>query len=95
MGAMLTASKLPMNLRWWSDEPQNITYKQFTQIDDSHKYFPGAPQLKRIARAMYSNPPTYGARIAAEVVNDPELFAEWKVGELLQWSGWAILNQLT
>ena len=53
------------------------------------------PQLKRIARAMYSNPPTYGARIAAEVVNDPELFAEWKVGELIQWSGWAILNQLT
>ena len=47
-------------------------------------------------RTVYiSNPPTYGARIAAEVVNDPELFAEWKVGELIQWSGWAILNQLT
>jgi aspartate aminotransferase, chloroplastic len=24
-------------------------------------------QLKRIARALYSNPPTYGARIASEV----------------------------
>ena len=37
------------------------------------------PQLKRIARALYSNPPTQGARIAAEVINNPELFAEWKV----------------
>ncbi|KAG1658732.1 hypothetical protein FOA52_002747 [Chlamydomonas sp. UWO 241] len=35
-------------------------------------------QMKRIARAMYSNPPTYGAKIAATIVNDPELFAEWK-----------------
>lgn len=31
-------------------------------------------QLKRLARALYSNPPTHGARIAAEVVNDKELF---------------------
>ena len=38
------------------------------------------PQLKRIARALYSNPPTCGARIVAEVINDPALFAEWKVG---------------
>lgn len=36
-------------------------------------------QLKRIARAMYSNPPTHGARIAAEVICDPELFAAWNV----------------
>lgn len=36
-------------------------------------------QMKRLARALYSNPPTHGARIAAEVVNDKELFAEWKV----------------
>ncbi len=28
-------------------------------------------QLKRIARALYSNPPTHGARIAAEVVGAP------------------------
>ena len=28
-----------------------------------------------LARALYANPPTHGARIAAEVVNDPELFA--------------------
>ncbi|UPR03400.1 aspartate aminotransferase [Chloropicon primus] len=35
-------------------------------------------QLKRLARALYSNPPTAGARIVAEVVGDDELFAEWK-----------------
>jgi aspartate aminotransferase len=36
-------------------------------------------QLKRQARALYSNPPMHGAQIAAEVVNDPALFAEWKL----------------
>ncbi len=35
-------------------------------------------QLKRIARALYSNPPTTGARIVAEVVGDDALFNEWK-----------------
>lgn len=35
-------------------------------------------QLKRIARALWSNPPTHGARIAAEVVNDSAMFDEWK-----------------
>ena len=35
-------------------------------------------QLKRIARAMYSNPPVHGARIVAEVVNDEGMFGEWK-----------------
>ena len=30
--------------------------------------------MNRIARAMYSNPPVHGARIAATVINDPELF---------------------
>lgn len=35
-------------------------------------------QLKRIARAMYSNPPVHGARIVAEVVNQDSMFDEWK-----------------
>lgn len=35
-------------------------------------------QLKRIARAMYSNPPVHGARIVAEVVNETSMFDEWK-----------------
>jgi aspartate aminotransferase len=35
-------------------------------------------QAKRIARALYSNPPAHGARIVAAVVGDPALFAQWK-----------------
>ena len=35
-------------------------------------------QLKRIARALYSNPPVHGARIVAEVVGDEAMFEEWK-----------------
>ncbi|KAH9615552.1 hypothetical protein KSS87_016402 [Heliosperma pusillum] len=35
-------------------------------------------QLKRLARAMYSNPPIHGARIVANVVGDSEMFGEWK-----------------
>jgi hypothetical protein len=35
-------------------------------------------QLKRLARALWSNPPTHGARIAAEVVGDASMFEEWK-----------------
>lgn len=34
--------------------------------------------MKRIARAMYSNPPVHGARIVANVVGDGTLFGEWK-----------------
>lgn len=35
-------------------------------------------QLKRLARALWSNPPTHGARIAAEVVGDAGMFEQWK-----------------
>ncbi len=34
-------------------------------------------QVKRLARAIYSNPPTWGARIASDVINDKEMFAQW------------------
>ena len=36
-------------------------------------------QLKLIARPMYSNPPSTGARIVAHVLSTPELYAEWVV----------------
>ena len=36
-------------------------------------------QMKRLARAIYSNPPAYGARIARDVISDPAMFAKWKV----------------
>ncbi|KAK3252020.1 L-asparaginase 1 [Cymbomonas tetramitiformis] len=37
-----------------------------------------ASQMKRQARAMYSNPPVHGARIVSEVVGDEDMFNEWK-----------------
>lgn len=35
-------------------------------------------QLKAIIRAMYSSPPVHGARVAARVLGDPNLFSEWE-----------------
>ena len=35
-------------------------------------------QLTLIIRAMYSNPPSHGARIVATVLNNPELYQEWR-----------------
>ena len=34
-------------------------------------------QMKKIARAIWSNPPVHGAAIAAEVVGNADLFKEW------------------
>ena len=34
--------------------------------------------LGKLARALYSNPPAFGARLVAEVLADPELNAEWR-----------------
>nr|AIT70256.1 aspartate aminotransferase [Eucheuma denticulatum] len=38
-------------------------------------------QLKAIIRAMYSNPPKHGAMVAASILGDGDMFAEWE-GEL-------------
>jgi len=35
-------------------------------------------QIKKIIRAMYSNPPAHGAAIVATVLNDPELRRQWQ-----------------
>jgi len=35
-------------------------------------------QLKILIRPMYSNPPTYGARIASTVLNNADLNKEWR-----------------
>lgn len=43
-------------------------------------------QLKRLARAIYSNPPVHGARIVSEVVGSEEMFGEWK-GEMEMMAG--------
>ncbi|KAH8906642.1 hypothetical protein BR93DRAFT_968230 [Coniochaeta sp. PMI_546] len=36
-------------------------------------------QIKILVRPMYSNPPIHGARIAAEILNSPELYGQWLV----------------
>ncbi|KAK0740047.1 pyridoxal phosphate-dependent transferase [Schizothecium vesticola] len=36
-------------------------------------------QVKILVRPMYSNPPIHGARIAAEILNTPELYEQWLV----------------
>ncbi|OAF59565.2 aspartate transaminase aat1 [Pseudogymnoascus destructans] len=38
-------------------------------------------QVKIIVRPLYSNPPVHGARIAAEILNNPELNQQW-LGEV-------------
>jgi len=38
-------------------------------------------QLKILVRPLYSNPPIHGARIAAEVLNNPALNEQW-LGEV-------------
>ncbi len=43
-------------------------------------------QVKILARAMYSNPPVHGARIAAEVLGDAALRATW-LGEVRAMAG--------
>ena len=35
-------------------------------------------QVTLLIRAMYSNPPSHGARIVTHVLNDPALYAQWK-----------------
>lgn len=40
-------------------------------------------QVKRVIRTNYSNPPTFGAAVVAEVLNDENLFATWE-NELAQ-----------
>ncbi|CAG0920891.1 unnamed protein product [Notodromas monacha] len=35
-------------------------------------------QITLLIRGMYSNPPSHGARVVSMVLNDPEMFEEWK-----------------
>ncbi|KAK4532545.1 hypothetical protein CCYA_CCYA12G3402 [Cyanidiococcus yangmingshanensis] len=39
---------------------------------------PVLSQMKQIARALYSSPPAHGATVAARILKDPLLFAEWE-----------------
>ncbi|ODV88432.1 hypothetical protein CANCADRAFT_146191 [Tortispora caseinolytica NRRL Y-17796] len=39
-------------------------------------------QLAKMTRSEISNPPAYGARVAAKILADPELFKQWKDEDL-------------
>ena len=36
-------------------------------------------QIKILVRPLYSNPPIHGARVATEILTNPELYQEWYV----------------
>jgi aspartate aminotransferase len=40
-------------------------------------------QLAKLQRSEISNPPLHGVRIVNKVLNDPDLYAEWWVVNLL------------
>ena len=46
--------------------------------NSEHETLAVTSQLKKIARAMYSNPPIHGARIVAEILNDEILKSLWE-----------------
>ncbi len=35
-------------------------------------------QIKRVIRTNYSNPPTHGGTVVAQILNTPELFSQWE-----------------
>lgn len=47
-------------------------------VKDPSHVAPIESQLALLARKTYSNPPANGARIVARVLNDPNLYNEWK-----------------
>jgi len=43
-------------------------------------------QIKILVRPLYSNPPVHGARIASEILNNPDLNQQW-LGEVKGMAG--------
>uniref|UniRef100_A0A0A9YZH6 Aspartate aminotransferase n=4 Tax=Lygus hesperus TaxID=30085 RepID=A0A0A9YZH6_LYGHE len=48
-----------------------------TICKDHDEYARLDSQLKIVARRLYSSPPLHGARIVAEILNDPTLYEQW------------------
>lgn len=47
-------------------------------VNDLKTVAPVKSQITLLIRGMYSNPPNHGGRIVSTVLNNPELYAEWK-----------------
>uniref|UniRef100_A0A4D5R9V9 Aspartate aminotransferase n=1 Tax=Scolopendra viridis TaxID=118503 RepID=A0A4D5R9V9_SCOVI len=71
---MLCAQSFAKNFGLYNERIGNLTV-----ILNDVKTLPAVKsQLTLIVRAMYSNPPVHGARIVSNVLNNLDLFAEWK-----------------
>lgn len=72
--SFLTASSFSKSFNLYGERVGALTV--VTQSED--KALRVKSHLKRCARANYSNPPSFGARIVERVLSDPEKFAAWE-----------------
>lgn len=72
---LFVAQSYSKNLGLYAERIGAFTY---VSPDDSGVAKRVLSQCKRIARAIYSNPPLHGAQIVAEVVSNEATFDEWR-----------------
>jgi len=71
---LFVAQSFSKNFGLYNERSGNLT----VVLKDAANVASFKSQLTLIIRAMYSNPPAHGVRIVDCVLNDPDLFAEWK-----------------
>jgi len=70
----LCAQSFSKNFGLYNERVGNLTIITKTAAVMS----PIRSQITLLVRANYSNPPNHGGRIVGTVLNDPELYAQWK-----------------
>lgn len=70
---LFCAQSFAKNFGLYNERVGNLTIVQ----KDASTTAAVASQITLLVRAMYSNPPAFGARIVSTVLNDSELRAEW------------------
>ncbi|XP_054260378.1 aspartate aminotransferase, cytoplasmic [Macrosteles quadrilineatus] len=71
---LLCCQSFAKNFGLYNERIGNLTFV----VNDVKVVAPMKSQITLIIRGMYSNPPSHGARIVAGVLNDPQLYQEWK-----------------
>ncbi|GFG37317.1 hypothetical protein Cfor_03256 [Coptotermes formosanus] len=71
---LLCAQSFAKNFGLYNERVGNLT----VVVNDTSDLVAVKSQLTLIVRGMYSNPPNHGGRIVATVLNNPQLFEEWK-----------------
>lgn len=71
---LLCAQSFAKNFGLYNERVGNLTMV----VKDVSDLVAVKSQLTLIVRGMYSNPPNHGGRIVATVLNNPQLFEEWK-----------------